>query len=212
MSINIVLNLCIIGGYVCYRAVFLSVEGLNVLNLTAVMIVGQVLRNTNLFRTVVPRLIFTAKIGIIADAIFAINRYELAGIVAAAAYIVWVLFPENPLYIGKKSQVVEIDSIAAFKTFVASSDHILVLCCDYNTHTSVETAHVFAFLSADRMASTKKFGLIDVATTDVASKLKISRDSVPTIISFYQGKEVCRMQVSRPSLKALRQKFLSQNL
>ncbi len=204
MTSNIV-NILLLIGYMTYRVIRHSSYPWNVLNLTGVLIAGQGLRSPKSFRLSVPALLFTAKIGILADSLFAIENSDIAAILSALFCVVWILVPQNPLYTEGRSRVSHLETPESLVAFKNAHKNTILLCCDFNALDSVGISHAFADLANEKIAATYDFCLIDPVSTSMCKSLKLPTPLAPTIIQYFEEKELLRQSVT--NLKGLKQRL-----
>ena len=206
--IHITFSVCLLLGYVLFRFLRYPDLQLNILNLTIVLIVGQFVRNKNTIRYVVPSVLRTMKVGLVADAIFTLKRNDLAASLIAIIALVWIMVPAEQLYVSGDSRVHDLSSPEDIASFTTTNQEVLLLCCDFRANVSERISHVFADLSCDKAAVGIRFGLIDSSQSGLVGKLKLANASVPTIIQYANGKEVARQQLGTDaSFKALKLRF-----
>jgi hypothetical protein len=196
-------SLLVIIGYVAFRVVNFS--SWNVLNLTAVLIAGQALRSPESFRSTLPSLLFTAKIGIVADSLFAIEWTDVAALLSSLLCFIWIVVPHNNVYPPGKSNVMFLDTAETFEAFKITHKHFILLCCDFNALGSVFASHAFADLANGKIAEKSQWVIVDPVSTKLCKSLNLSTPLSPIVIRYSEGKEILRD--SFLSLKVLKQKL-----
>ena len=201
------IGLMIIGLYTAGRLIVFFDKPWNILNLTLVLFLGKVVSSFRKSNRIMPSLLFIGNTGIIADCLFSLERKDLAGFFGSIICLLWIMLPQSKTYSSLKSNVCELASVDDIATLIKVNREALILCCDATSIHSTGVSHLFADLSSEKVAAKSQFGFVDGSHSSLAGKLKVASPIVPTIIQYYEGKEVTRQQVSDPNLDAMKLKF-----
>jgi hypothetical protein len=156
----------------------------------------------------VSSVIFIAKIGIVADAIFVVRDHRMAGFVVAILTSTWISLRQDNSYPGSASRVKPISTVQEWSNTISSGRDTLVLFVNLEKSTCIDFSYIFADMSSGYLGT--DFALVDVnSNKDVSAKLKLSDIIDPVVIMFHNGKEIGRLPTEKNSKLTLSEKTVT---